>query len=283
METSTKPVVLGYDGSREADGALREAVELSRRHEWPLRIVVARGDLHRLSAWADGWTHGLAEEWAQLAAKRLAELGATATEIDIRDGLAVPVLVEESATAACVVVGALGHGVVVGRLQGSVSQHVSRHATCPVLVVRDGSAPEGPVVVGVDGSAASLQALEFALHEAGLRECRLDVLYAPQRINGYGVGDPGGVGVAVDLLRVLRAHDEQVLEQVAAVIAKHPGVDVAVRTVDGSPARELVRASKEAALVVVGSRGAGAFEGLLLGSVSAAVLRRARCPVAVVR
>jgi len=283
MDTNTKPVVLGYDGSREADGALRGAVDLARRHEWPLRVVVARGDLHRLSSWADEWTHGLAEEWVQSAAKLLAELGATATEIDIRDGMAAPVLVEESADAACVVVGALGHGALVGRLQGSVSQHVSRHAACPVLVVRDGGSPQGPVVAGADGSTASLEALEFALHEAGLRECRLDIVYAPQHINGYGVGDPGGVGVAVDLLRVLRAHDEHVLAEVAAVVADHPGVAVDVRTVDGSPARELVRASKQAALVVVGSHGAGAFEGMLLGSVSAAVLRRAHCPVAVIR
>lgn len=281
METNAKPVVLGYDGSREADGALRQAVDLARRREWPLRIVIARGDLHRLSSWADEWTYGLAEEWAQSATRLLAELDATATEIDIRDGLPAPVLVDESADAACVVVGALGHGAVVERLQGSVSQHVGRLATCPVLVVRDGGAPEGPVVVGVDGSAASLQALEFALHEAGLRECRLDVLHAPEHTAPYGSGFSGDL--AAELVTAMREQDREVLAGVAAVVGDHPGVRVDVRTVDGAPARELVKASKQAVLVVVGSRGAGAFERMLLGSVSAAVLRRARCSVAVVR
>lgn len=280
MESNEQPVVVGYDGSKEADEALRFGVELARRHGWTLRVVIARGDLHRLSAWADEWTQGLAEEWAEAAGKLLAE-GGTEAVVTIADGLPAQVLVAESSQAAAVLVGARGHGFVTARLQGSVSQHVCRHAASPVVVVRDGGRADGPVVVGVDGSGTSLRALEFALHHAGLSGLRLEVLYAPEHVQAYGFPAPGVL--PVELVRTLRAHDEAVLDAVAAVVADHPGVQVAVRTVDGAPVRALVDASQDAALVVVGSRGAGAFTGLLLGSVSAGVLRRAHGPVAVVR
>lgn len=280
MERQEQPVVVGYDGSKEAGEALRFGVELARLHGWALRVVIARGDLHRLSAWADEWTQGLAQEWAVDADKLLVE-EETEAAVAIVDGLAAQVLVAESAQAAAVLVGATGHGFVTGRLQGSVSQHVCRHATSPVVVVRDGGRADGPVVAGVDGSSSSLRALEFALHEAGLRGRRLEVLYAPERLRAYGFPAPGVL--PAEFVRSLRAHDAAVLDTAAAAVADHPGVDVALRTVEGAPARVLARASEDAALVVVGSRGAGAFEGVLLGSVSAAVLRRAECPVAVVR
>jgi len=158
MEIQEQPVVVGYDGSEEAREALRFGAELARLHEWPLRVVIARGDLHRLSAWADGWTRGLAQEWADEAGKLLAEGRAEAAVVV--DGLTTQVLVEESSSAAAVLVGASGHGAVTGRLQGSVSQHVCRHAASPVVVVRGGGRAEGPLAVGVDGSGTSLRALE---------------------------------------------------------------------------------------------------------------------------
>jgi nucleotide-binding universal stress UspA family protein len=280
MESNEQPVVVGFDGSKEAGEALGFGAELARMHGWPLRVVIARGDLHRLSAWADEWTQGLAEEWAADAVKMLAEDEMEAVVV-VADGLAAQVLVAESRQAAAVLVGATGHGFVTGRLQGSVSQHVCRHAASPVVVVRPGGRNDGVVVVGVDGSGSSLRALELALHEAGLRGLQLEVLYAPEHVRAYGF--PAPVVLPAELVRSLRAHDESVLDAVAAVVADHPGVDVAVRTVEGAPARALVRASEDAALVVVGSRGVGAFEGVLLGSVSAGVLRGAHCPVAVVR
>ena len=72
-------------------------------------------------------------------------------------------------------------------------------------------------------------------------------------------------------------------ESVAGTRAAHPGVTLFQEAIPVRPAQVLVDASARASLVVTGSRGRGAFAGMLLGSVSHEVLHRARCPVAVVR
>lgn len=278
---SEKPVVVAYEGSADADRAIRFGADLARRQGLPLRIVVARGDLYKLSQWADEWSQGLAEEWSDLARKILAEEGIQAAVV-VRDGQVNDVLVSESAHASTLVVGAKGHGRAWAAVNGSVSQHAARYAACPVVVVREAEEPSSRrVVVGVDGSEPSLQALEFALHYAGLRELRLEVLYAPEQWQPYAFEFP--VMPVPELLPALRAHEATVLKGIGDVVARHPGVDVDIQRADGSAGFALVQASHHAQLVVVGSRGRGAFAGLLLGSVSGAVLRRARCPVAVVR
>jgi nucleotide-binding universal stress UspA family protein len=72
-------------------------------------------------------------------------------------------------------------------------------------------------------------------------------------------------------------------ESLAETRKKHPNVPVMEQTVEERPAEALVRASQDAQLLVVGSRGLGGVAGLLLGSVSHAVLHHAPCPVAVIR
>lgn len=272
-----KPIVVGYDNSPDAELALRWAVELAPLLERPLRVVVARGDLYKLSKWADEWTRGLADEWTDFARKQLVELGFVGAELAVVDGLAAEVLVQESRAAFCLAIGCRGHGRIAAAFQGSVSQHVSRQADCPVVVVRPHHA-EGTcrVVVGVDGSESSMQALEFALHYAGMHRFLLTVLHSPEPWQGPGEPD--------DRMRAaLGSREAMVLARAADVIAGHEGVNVEMREAVGRPADELVDASYDADLVVVGSRGRGAFAGMLLGSVSAEVLRHARCPVAVIR
>lgn len=274
-------VVVAYDGSPDAGRALRFGAELARREERPLRVVVARGDLYKLSKWADDWSRGLAEEWADLARKVLAEEGAPA-DVVVRDGQVNEVLVTESAGAALLLVGAKGHGRAWAAVNGSVSQHLARYATCPVVVVREVEDPGSRrVVVGVDGSGSSLEALEFALRYAGVRGLRLDVVHAPEHWQPHAFDFP--MMPVPGLLPAFRAHEARVLEEIGDVLARHPDVTVEVQRADVSAAIALAEASQQAQLVVVGSRGHGAFAGLLLGSVSAAVLQRAHCPVAVVR
>jgi nucleotide-binding universal stress UspA family protein len=281
MDTDPLPAVAGYDGSAEADRALQYAARLSERNGWPLRVVIARGDLYRLSAWADDWTRGLAEEWAALARKALAGTTSPDCEIVVRDGRPSEVLIAESASAACLIVGASGHGALTGRLQGSVSQHVAAHALSPVVVARTPWSGSARIVVGVDGSEPSLRALEFALRQARADRQPVDVMYAPEHARTWGID---AAGVLTPALRAeLLDHDDRVLASIAHLVERFGDVAVSVRTVRGRPSTELVDASREAGLVVVGSRGAGAFAGLLLGSVSAAVLRRAQCSVAVIR
>lgn len=274
------PVVVGFDASAEARRALGYAHDLASRRQARLRVIVARGDMYVASAWADEWTRGLATEWAAIAEKELASLGASEVKPEVHDGLPAAVLVELSEQAGCVVVGAGGHGELMGRLLGSVSQHVVRHASSPVVVVREGGREDGPVVVGVDGSAPSLRALEFALHEAGQRGRPVVVFYVPQ--HAYAWTSAEGI-VAVDLLREFEEEDTRILALVAEIVSEHAGIEVDVRCEKGWPARILTKASKNASLLVVGNRGVGGLEGLLLGSVTNAVLHRSRCSVAVVR
>lgn len=133
------------------------------------------------------------------------------------------------------------------------------------------------IVVGVDGSLPSKQALLWAAHEAIRRGARLDVVDAwtvPYTMYPDGLADPkpyeaAGSAVLEDAMRSL-AEGEVVPPEVHPVL------------IDDLPANALVRAARGCDLLVVGSRGHGGFGGLLLGSVSQRCVAHAPCPVAVV-
>ncbi|WP_432969259.1 universal stress protein [Dactylosporangium sp. CA-233914] len=138
---------------------------------------------------------------------------------------------------------------------------------------------ERTVVVGVDGSRASLTAVDWAAADAALCGCALRImcafvcpaLYAPALI---AVPDEPGVQ---------EAGAGTVAEAAARAGAVAPGLEVRTDLQAQPPAAALVAASKEACTVVVGSRGRGGFAGLLLGSVGVQVADHAACPVVIVR
>jgi nucleotide-binding universal stress UspA family protein len=167
-------------------------------------------------------------------------------------------------------------------LLGSVTRHVARHAECPVVVVRAAQDPDSRrVFVGVDGSEHSLAALEFAVRLAESSGLDVTALYSPEGLRGYA--DERADELASRVSAELEREDRRVADLVREVQGRSPGVTVDyVRSKDRA-SRALLDASQHAALVVVGSRGKGAFAGLILGSVSADVLHKAHCPVAVVR
>lgn len=134
------------------------------------------------------------------------------------------------------------------------------------------------VVVGVDGSPGSLAALRFAVEEARARGALLRAVLAWSIPIG---GDLPGALVP-DLVADFQREAEQELADVLASVDTSR-VEIEPVTVEGPAARSLLRASEDAALLVVGSRGRGGFKGLLLGSVSGHCVRHARCPVVVVR
>ncbi|HEU6443483.1 MAG TPA: universal stress protein [Gaiellaceae bacterium] len=138
------------------------------------------------------------------------------------------------------------------------------------------------IVVGVDGSEQATKALRWALREATLRTCHVLALYAwtvpvqPGRLGHYTVRlqDP----------QVYQEGAEATLEGIVGEVTSDAGdVTIERRAVHGSPAHELIRASKAAELLVVGSRGLGGFSSLLLGSVSQQCAQHATCPVVIVR
>jgi nucleotide-binding universal stress UspA family protein len=141
------------------------------------------------------------------------------------------------------------------------------------------------ILVGVDGSGNSTKALEWAVREAALRGVPLSVLTVNQAVVTYG-GYPGVVpfypGDEGLTNRVKQAAQQQVDKVLADVEGAVRPPAVNVRAVNGLPAEELLNAADGADMIVLGSRGAGGFQRLLMGSVAAQVTHHAHCPVVVI-
>lgn len=133
------------------------------------------------------------------------------------------------------------------------------------------------ILAGVDGSAPSRLALEWAVEEARLRHGQVRVVTAWE-FPPVTVGMEGLIRDPDVFPQAARRVQKETLQRVDST-----GVTVAGDVVQGHPAEVLLRAAKDADLLVVGSRGLGGFEGMLLGSVSTQVLHHSPCPVLVVR
>jgi nucleotide-binding universal stress UspA family protein len=142
----------------------------------------------------------------------------------------------------------------------------------------NGADSQPRIVVGVDGSDASRDALQWAAGQAELLRGRLDVVMTWELPTSYGwvTPYPEGFDPEADTRRQLE-------ETVAPVRAAHPDLDVHTRVIEGHPAPVLLDTARDADLLVVGSRGHGAFAGMLLGSVSEHCVSHSPCPVVVVR
>jgi nucleotide-binding universal stress UspA family protein len=137
------------------------------------------------------------------------------------------------------------------------------------------------IVVGVDGSGHSQRALEWAMKEAAVRDAPLTVMTVHALIRGYfgGVVEyPGDHELAEQARRVVQAEVEKVQND----LGESRPVPVTVRVESGSVVEELINAAKDADMLVVGSRGAGGFARLMLGSVSSLVVQHATCPVVII-
>ncbi|MCK8438265.1 universal stress protein [Streptomyces sp. D2-8] len=285
-------VVVGVDGSASSLAAVEVAAREARLRGAGLRVVHAFiwPALHvplgpSPSGPPVGGLRNLAD---RLVAEAVARARAAESEVEVSHavvtGEPLTVLQAQSRAAELVVVGSRGMGGFVGLLVGSTAVHLAAHGRCPVLVVREQPSPEGPIVLGVDGSAAGGPAVDYAFAEAELRKAPLVALHAwttwnapmpaPQDSSMPYANPPGA----------LAGEEERLLsEALAGRQERHPGVVVEHRVVHGGTREALIEASRSAQLVVTGARGRGGFAGLLLGSVSQALLHHAYCPVAVVR
>ncbi len=272
--TPTRRILVAYDGSADAELALRWAAEEARTTGRGLHVVTVDDAI--TSPW--GATAGRrGEEVLAGVEERLADLD---VEVESRVGLVTGELLRASVSDDLVVVGSRGHGRAEDLLIGSVSQHLARHAPCPVVVVRPThDADARRIVVGVDGSATSTSALEQACRRAERTGETVVALHA-WRTHAPSTDVWNSEPRALEGLE----HRQVLLaESVAGMRIDHPDVVIEQEAVPVAPVRCLVDASRGASLLVVGSHGLGFFGGLLLGSVSQAVLQRAECPVAVVR
>lgn len=266
VDATPGPIVVGYDGTPDADGALDWAVRTATLTARRLEVVIVGSDMDPVVGHFREQHDRLVSAWQQGARSRLDGAGVASWDVAVRRGPAVPVLLAAGAGAGLLVVGSRGHGLVLGSLTGSVSQHVARHATCPVVVVRPPAQPDAQqIVVGVDGSDGARAALRFACARA------VDTGEPVVVVHAYRAS--GGTAQA-----------ERLLAEVAgAALADCPGIDLTTMAVAAPADRVLSDLGAGSSLVVVGSRGRDAFTELLLGSVAQEVLRRAGCPVAVVR
>lgn len=139
------------------------------------------------------------------------------------------------------------------------------------------------ITVGVDGSDDSLLALDWAMREAALRHAALTVLTVHEVAASGWTRSPiisPGDEAAEDKARQAA---EEAVAKVASQLGGSQPASVTVRAVSGIPTQELVNASADSDLVVVGSRGGGGFARLLVGSVSSQVVHHSASPVVVVR
>ena len=136
------------------------------------------------------------------------------------------------------------------------------------------------IIVGVDGSAHSRKALEYAAKEAVAHHTSLTVLTVHQAVRDVY----GGVSQYSDdasLTEKARQAAQADIDQVLAGLTEKPE-SVTVKAVHGLPADELVKASEGADMLVIGSRGTGGFARLLMGSVATQVAQHANCPVLII-
>lgn len=158
-------------------------------------------------------------------------------------------------------------------------------------MTEDGRSKTSPaVVVGVDGSARSIEALRWALAEARLRKAPLRALHSWIYLHplvpllvGYPYARDTIEPAAADAATAARQAAETILDQALAELGEVGDVDVERVIAQGSAAQALIDAATEQDILVVGSRGHGGFAGLLLGSVSQQCAQHACCPVVIVR
>jgi nucleotide-binding universal stress UspA family protein len=142
----------------------------------------------------------------------------------------------------------------------------------------DQGANEGRIVVGIDGSAASKEALLWAARQAELTHSSLEIVTTWDWPPSYGWAIPFPDGF--DPEKGVHAMVEKAASDAQA---QHPAIVIATRSLQGHPAPILVEASKGADLLVVGSRGHGEFVGMLIGSVGEYCATNAHCPVLIHR
>jgi len=138
------------------------------------------------------------------------------------------------------------------------------------------------ITVGYDGSYSAQQALEWAMREAGFRHAPLTVLTVhPVAVSSW-TGNPIILPEDHPAVEEARQAAKDAIGKAVAELGEPCAVPVTVRAVSGNPAQELMAASADADLLVVGSHGHSGMSRVLLGSVSTQMLHHAHCPVAVI-
>lgn len=296
LQPPRRGILVGVDGSASALAAVRWAAQDAALRGVPLTLV------HIVNVPVPGWPQVPApagfRQWREKRAREFiksaievaeesaGERGPVQIDSKVFYSAIVPTLVGLSKEVEMVVVGYRGHGgVLVRTFLGSVSSGLVYHAHCPVAVIHDDeplvtNVARAPVLLGIDGSPASEAATAIAFAEASRRGVGLIALHAWTDLR---VSDLKELFPNANWDAELSHEEETLAERLAGWHERYPNVQIRRKIEIGEPARPLLEASKSAQLLVVGSHGRGGFAGMLLGSVAAAVVNRARMPVIVAR
>ncbi len=284
-----KPIVVGTDGSKEAQRAVEWAAREAVLRGAPLRIVSTAELLPKMigsQGTSDYETVSdlLRDDRDRSLASAAEEAGEAASglliDTDRLTGPPAEAVTEAGNGALMLVVGSRGRGAFTALLLGSVSRYAAIHAACPVVVVREETtAARKQVGVGISDPETSSAALEFAFEEATLRKASVVAIHAwhtPQLdISRAGPVPAPAAGVLQD------AAARELDKLLADWREKYPDVQVTQDVVHGHPGRALVGLSARADLVVIGRRSthAGAHGP---GTVTHAVLNHAHGPIVTV-
>lgn len=293
MDLSAVPagtIVVGIDGSTWSDEALAWGAAQASLEGRPLTLVHA---IAPLGAPSSGVYGGIGIDYSRfmdemqtggrsMLESAAAEALALEPSIEVDRVLALSdartTMLNLGERAAMIVVGSRGRGPVASLLLGSVSVTVAKHAACPVVVVRphEHDHPRLGIVVGVDGTEKSVAAVEFAFRIASFRALPLTVLHGFRMPDSVAAPTPDAP--AADTSEELAL----VSESLAGLAEKFADVEVQVRLARGDIDRELITASAEVELLVVGHHHGSPLDNLVRDSVAATVVERARSAVAVV-
>ncbi len=277
----TGTILIGFDGSDNAENAIRRAGEVLATKR---AIVASVGD-----------SLPEAEQTAARGAALAEEAGFQASPMTERARTkAWPTLLRmaEEHDAAAVVVGSRGLGRIKSALVGSVSSGVLDHARRPVLLVPPNADPRppGPVVIGYDGSGPADAAVGAAGRLLEVRETLLQTVWlaystvAPAALVGASVAVVSGAAEEIDRDTAAKARDTAAR---GARLASTFGLEVRGEAVEGHGSiwgtLLDIAGDHRAAAIAVGSRGMSGLEAVLVGSVSRGLVHHSQVPVLVVR
>lgn len=292
MAISISRFIVGWDSSPAATAALDWALDTARSTGAVVQLVhavlavppVPYGEMPLDQGVYDDIANAILALGAQRAHERAPEVPITSERM--YRGVS-GALLECARAGDVIVIGSRSHGGFAGLLVGSTAVQVATHSDVPVVVLhapgtREGSYdPAGPILVGIDGTEASADALEFAMVLAD------QTLRAVQAVHAWTLPPvelvPPNLLTSEQVTAIAADQERVAAEAVAGVRSEFPDVSLSVNSVQGVAADVLLKQSKDASMIVVGSRGRGEFRGTILGSSSNTVLHRAACPVAVVR
>ncbi len=244
---TTKPIVVGVDGSAAALRAVKWAAREAALRGAPLRIVSAAEILPRMTMPPQAVEFETvaarirqSRDWALGTAARAATMATPGLQVDTEplEGPPAQAVTDSGSGALMLVVGSQGKSAVAALALGSVSRYAALHATCPVVVVREEAmAAHRLVVIGIRDPGDCAAALAFAFEETQLRKARLLAVHAWQS------PDP-------------RVTDTRAVSELAGLLddwqGKFPDVDNSHDVIHGHPGRVLADLSGRADLVVLG-------------------------------